>query len=112
MLVIAAKHNTYSMSDEEADAFVKEIRLKGLSAVVDEKTSKEEEACDRGSLIVFYTFILYESDPFAPRVCVGAAEAMESLMAKQSTSLMQLNTNDELQVQGFIDGVLPGNKSG
>ena len=32
-------------------------------------------------------------------------------MAKQSTSLMQLNMNDELQVQDFIGGVLPGSTS-
>ena len=51
--MVAAKHNTYNMSEEEVDAFVKEIRVKGLSAVVDEKTSKEEEVRDRGSLIVF-----------------------------------------------------------
>ena len=70
--MVAAKHNTYSMSDEEADAFVKEIRLKGISAVVDEKTSKEEEACDGGSLIVFYTYDhTCKFDPFAPRVCVS-----------------------------------------
>ena len=40
------------MSDEQADAFVKEIRVKGISAVVDEKTTAEEEVRHRGNLIV------------------------------------------------------------